>query len=393
MTILRSPTTPLAQTQVAIIGGGSAGACCALALRQQGIEDVTLIEASRFDRYRIGESIPPESKQLLLKLGVWQAFQQQSHIPCYGSRSWWGDSRPGFNDNLLNPYGHGWHIDRAKFNAFLFEQARQVNTTILSPYYFRDVSETATGQHRLLLSYDHNQYYLDADFVVDASGAMARFARTQGSHKLYASAQLCSSRLYQLQQGQATLSGVTHLEAVASGWWYAARLPANRLLISHTTDLETFKTLRLNQTQQWHNELLRSTHTRQLIEGIATCENKLRICAAPSFVLDRVIGRNWLAIGDAAASFDPITAQGIIKSISDAIFTAPRIAQYLREQNTEALNPYQLLVQQRHQQYSEMRSYLYRQENRFKGHNYWDIMRGTSETPGLNVSRQRLVAI
>lgn len=36
-------------------------------------------------------------------------------------------------------------------------------------------------------------------------------------------------------------------------------------------------------------------------------------------------GQQWLAVGDAAASYDPLSAQGIIKAISNGIFAGRAI--------------------------------------------------------------------
>lgn len=367
-------------TQVAIIGGGSAGACCALALRQCGVKQVTIIEASGFDQFRIGESIPPESKQLMLKFGIWQAFLAEQHLPCYGSRSWWGDESRGYNDSLLNPLGHGWHLDRAKFNLFLAEQARNAQVTLLLRYHFCTTSALPNGGYRLKLRHKNRICYIDADFVVDASGARCHFAKSQGSRKQFSSPLICSSCLYQITDDNHPLTGLTHLEAVASGWWYSARLPNDKLLISHMTDSDTFRRLRLKNIEHWNNELLQSANTQLLVDGTKPFELKPRIYNAPSFVLDKVVGEDWLAIGDAASSYDPITSQGIFKSMNDGMSVAPRIASYLQEKDFGLFEEYQSIVTEHHQQYRQMRDYFYMQEGRFKKQSFWRKMHHLHES-------------
>ncbi len=358
-------------TQIAIIGGGSAGACCALALRQQGFNRVTLIESSAYDQFRIGESIPPESKHILSQLGIWNEFLAQQHQPCYGSCSWWGDERRGYNDSLLNPHGHGWHLNRVKFNQFLADQARNKQVELLTDCQFLTALPSNRKSQRLELKLRGQLHYLNADFVVDASGAKGLFAKSQGSQKIFSTPLICSSRRYQIIDKNHPLTGLTYLEAVDSGWWYAARLPEQQLLISHTTDNETFRQRGLKNEPNWTQELLRSPNTCQLLKGSQAVDPKPVIYSAPSFVLDKMTGENWLAIGDAASSFDPVTSQGIIKSMSDGVLAASCVADYLGKGVDAALGAYQAIVGQRHQQYRQLRQYYYRLETRFADSLFW----------------------
>jgi len=366
--------------QVAIIGGGSAGACCALALRHCGVSKITVIEASNYDQFRIGESIPPESKQLMLKLGIWHAFLAENHEPCYGSYSWWGDERRGYNDSLLNPLGHGWHLDRVKFNLFLAQQAQAAQVNLLSGYKYCHAASKADGGYRLKLVSDSHTSYLNADFVIDATGSKGYFAKSQGSRNQFSAPLLCSSQLYEILDDNHPLTGLTHLEAVASGWWYAARLPYNKMIISHNTDSATFRKLHLNNQACWHDELQRATNTRLLIERAKPLDIKPGVYSAPSFVLDKMIGEHWLAVGDAASSYDTVTSQGIIKSMRDGIWVAQCVADYLQNKDYAVLEHYQSVVRAQHHQYRQMRDYFYLQERRFTDQSFWNKMHNLHNT-------------
>jgi 2-polyprenyl-6-methoxyphenol hydroxylase-like FAD-dependent oxidoreductase len=367
-------------TAVAIIGGGPAGSCCALALRQCGIEHVTIVEASGLDQFRIGETLSPESRQLLNKLGIWREFLAEGHQPCYGSCSWWGDQRRGYNDSLLNPLGHGWHLDRVKFNMFLARQAQKAQAGLLVHHRFQRAIPAPHGGFRLELRHGDRPVRLSADFVIDASGTKAQFAKSQGGVRQFSSPLICSSRAYHILDDGHPLTGLTHLEAVASGWWYAARLPHNKLILSHTTDSETFRKLDLKSTRHWDQELSRAANTRGLIERARPLTHEPEIHGAPSFVLDRMFGDDWLAIGDAASSYDPITSQGLLKSMSDGIVAAQCVAGYLRERDIGLLKEFQSMVRERHRCYRQVRDYFYLQETRFTDQTFWKKMHGLRES-------------
>ncbi|HKS99304.1 MAG TPA: hypothetical protein VJT31_07225, partial [Rugosimonospora sp.] len=83
-------------------------------------------------RETVGETIPPDARLPLAQLGVWDAFLAQRHLPCLGSCSSWGSDTLGYNDFVLNPQGHGWHLDRPRFDALLREAAVKTGVTLLA---------------------------------------------------------------------------------------------------------------------------------------------------------------------------------------------------------------------------------------------------------------------
>lgn len=90
--------------EVVILGGGPAGCASALSLLAQCLapECLLVVEASRFERDRIGESIPPDTRRLFEALGVLSAFRTEAHEPCYGSASSWGSDELGYNPRFLS---------------------------------------------------------------------------------------------------------------------------------------------------------------------------------------------------------------------------------------------------------------------------------------------------
>ena len=104
---------------VAIVGGGPAGCATAIALASRGVQDVVVIDMQREPGWRIGEAIPPAGRHVLNRLGVWEDFLAQGHLPSAGSCAAWGKPDLGYNDFLLDMQGKGWHLDRAAFDTML----------------------------------------------------------------------------------------------------------------------------------------------------------------------------------------------------------------------------------------------------------------------------------
>ncbi|HSX88930.1 MAG TPA: FAD-dependent oxidoreductase, partial [Pseudomonas sp.] len=189
---MNSAVQPIpSRCRVAIIGGGPAGCAAALALAGAGIDGVQLLEAGDYSRQRVGESLPPDTRLLLAKLGLWDEFRQQQHDPCLGSCSAWGSDELGYNDFLSNPQGHGWHLDRRRFERWLADQAHARGVELLSHTRLSAVETNGEGYRLELRSPAQPSEYLHADYVIDASGAHARFARLVGARPIELDQLIC----------------------------------------------------------------------------------------------------------------------------------------------------------------------------------------------------------
>ncbi len=359
---------PQPHYKVAIIGGGPAGCACALALALRGVTDIVIIEAGDYAQFRIGESIPPEALSLLQTLGIDQAFLQQDHAPCFGNCSYWGSDQRGYNDAVMNPLGHGWHLDRSKFNRFLAAQASGKGVQLLTNTKLNGSIPDATGFNLALTqgpSPLKNPMTIHADFVVDASGSRAVFARQRGSRKLSDVSLVCmAARIPDLNYENES-SGLTHLEAVEQGWWYGAHLPDRSLLLTFYSHADTVKERRLQHPNNWLALLASATNSRQMLNDSEPFEGSIQSFVAPSYYLNQISGHNWLSIGDAASTWDPITAQGISKAMANGITAAQVIG------NPEHEFEFAQTIQHTHRNYSAMRNQLYRLEQRWPESSFW----------------------
>ena len=115
---------------VVIIGGGPAGTATAIALAGYGWS-VTILERSHYESTRIGETLPPEVRQPLTELGLWETFLADGPLESPGITVAWGEPRLYHNDFIVNPYGPGWHIDRCRFDSLLARSAEKSGVEVL----------------------------------------------------------------------------------------------------------------------------------------------------------------------------------------------------------------------------------------------------------------------
>lgn len=360
---------------VVIVGGGPAGCATAIALHNLGIDNILVVEASDYSNPRIGESIPPNTRGLLSRLGVWQAFELEGHKTCLGSYSSWGSDTLGYNDFLFNPRGHGWHLDRQRFDRLLANETQLRGITLKTRVQFRHI-QSDHHQHPISITFSGHKP-VRCRFVVDASGRSANVARRLGATRKVEDNLVCVAAYYQQDDNNAKaqmLKSMTLLEAVEHGWWYTAHLPDNRIITAIASDADIIRQQQLKQPEHWHKALMQTQHLVGAL-GSPSMPTRLHTWAAPSALLNPPAGAGWLAAGDAASAFDPISSQGIYKALSHGINAAPAIAAWLKG-DSQGLMDYRQMVGEQFIEYLEQRSYFYDLEQRWPESAFWRKRQG-----------------
>ncbi|MCB0397103.1 MAG: tryptophan 7-halogenase [Flavobacteriales bacterium] len=365
--------------KVAILGGGPAGCACALSLQMENPQDVILVDAEPAMPFRIGETVPPEINEALRKLGIYHEFSQEGHLPCYGSVSYWGSPKRGYNDFILSPYGHGWHLDRSAFNRFMVKQVEKKGHRVLGQTTYKAARRSESNSWDLhLVDNMGKMITLNASVVVDATGQRASFATQQGRKKLEDQGLICTVTRFDMSLKNQEVSKTTHLEAFRHGWFYATPLPDKVFLLALFTDVETVKRGGLHYQDGWMQMLEKTEHTKLLIKGMHAMDSRPLGFAAPSYHLDVPYGKGWLAIGDSAAAYDPITSGGILKALSDGMRSASAIHKFFGQ--GENFSNYGAECERRNNEYLERRETYYHAENRWNRGGFWKKMQDATHT-------------
>lgn len=355
---------------VLVVGGGPAGCASALTLRRLGVHRVLVVEASASDAPRVGESIPPDTRLLLARLGVWKDFLADGHAPCLGSCSAWGSDTLGYNDFLFNVHGTGWHLDRPRFDALLSRKAQEAGAELRRGARLEHVVEAGPGELVLSMQGDHGEpSTVSACLVVDATGPRSQVARALGARQLVHDRLLCLAAFLDLED-PARVPRLSMLEAVAEGWWYAAALPGGRAVAMVATDAEIARSRGLMELEGWRSGLAATRHVGPALGATAVEGARLHARAAPSFVLDRVAGPGWIAVGDAASSYDPLSAQGIHKALHTGLQGGEAAAAWLNG-DPRPLAGYEAAVSAAYLDFLRNWSYFYSTEDRWRTAPFW----------------------
>ena len=362
---------------VLIVGGGPAGCAAAIALRQRKAGRVIVVDDGARSPVRIGESIPPDSRLLLEQLGAWSDFAAQGHAPCVGSRSSWGSDDLGYNDFVFNVHGPGWHLDRMRFDAMLLRAAERSGATVLQGTRLKEIRRSACGAFEADVS-GATQGQIGASVVIDASGGRRVVAHKLGAVDRVHDRLLCIAAFF---DGHGELGGLSLLEAVACGWWYAAALPDGRSIVMLATDSAVAKDQRLADPTRWLTTLESTQHVMPLLGHVGE-PSQLFAKSAPSSLLNPVCGPGWLAVGDAASLYDPLSAQGVYKALATGYRGGCAVADALGGK-LHAVGDYSRFVIAGFEDFQRNHRYLYDQEARWPESPFWKRRRA----PGRNFSQ------
>ncbi len=129
-----------------VVGGGPAGSSAAIKLSQAGLR-VLLTEAGALLRFKIGEFRPPAAKPLRDVLGGLGLCAEGRLLLSFGSVGVWAGECPMFQDFIRDPNGHGWHLDRARFDADLRAAAVEAGAIVVEHCRFLDCEFDCTAQN------------------------------------------------------------------------------------------------------------------------------------------------------------------------------------------------------------------------------------------------------
>ncbi len=336
------------------------------------MEDIVVIDMQHHPRWRIGEAMPPTGRPVLQRLGVWEAFLAQDHLASAGSCASWGSADLGYNDFVLGMQGKGWHLDRAAFDAMLADEVASRIDLLAGGYRLRDVDRCDTDGCSLTFEDEHGQpTRITAGFLVDATGIAAGAVRRLGVARNQIDCLAAICYIFDLDEPHAVPSQAM-LEACEDGWWYAAKIPRNRMIVALA--VEPHQHHCFDEAGTWLRALRATKHVARWVErggGALAHDMKPETALAPSAILSRVVGEHWLAVGDAASAYDPVSAQGIVKALSDGEAAAEAIAKVLAGAGEAPLLHYQDGVFARFRDYLRLRQHLYGLERRWPRTTFW----------------------
>jgi flavin-dependent dehydrogenase len=352
---------------VAVVGGGPAGATTALLLASAGISTL-LFDARDGKTQRIGETLPPVANRLLQVLGLWNAFCNQRHSQSEGTISAWKDDQARVNDFFLSPHGVGWNLDRNRFDAMLLGESEKAGSVVCRST--RIVSCCRRNAHGWALELDRNsrRHKVVARYLVDATGRLGAGPLCFLAQRVFVDRLIGAAKFFSAVDS----SLYTLVEAVDDGWFYSTRLPQGRAVVAYFTDADIYSRRRKDDPGYWSAQLRKARHTSDRL-GNAVVPNEPMIVSSATARRVEFSGKGWVAVGDAAQSFDPLSSLGIYKAMDSAMRASDFVVKALKRNRGDA--SYANWYREVFRQYLQRREEYYRSQRRWPGSTFWERRR------------------
>ena len=345
-----------------VAGAGPAGAVAALTLSRNGHR---VLLADRLDpsAHKIGEALPGAAVRLLRSLDLAAPEIGGPHTRISGNLSSWNSATLVATDSIRDPYGPGWRLDRLRFDADLRAAATGAGAAYRSAR-VSDLRREAAGWQVLFDDGSAER----ARWIVDASGRRTALARRLGVKRMR-EARLVA--LYAMGGATPDLQlNRTIVEAAPDGWWYAARLPCGAPIAGFHTHARQAARLK-SDPGAWNRTLARTTHVGPMLRP-AQFGRPLRAVEACGARLAQLSGDAWIACGDAAMSFDPISGQGIFSALHSGLAAGTAVGAALNRDST-TLDDYASRMETVWNIYRARSRAIYKSERRWAAEPFWSM--------------------
>jgi 2-polyprenyl-6-methoxyphenol hydroxylase-like FAD-dependent oxidoreductase len=362
-------------THALVVGAGPAGTAAAVRLASW-CDSVTLVEARPRDgQGRAGEHLPPAAVTAFARLGFGDLLGEGGHEPSPGVRSAWGGGGAVDKEYCMTLPASGLNLRRDRFDETLVRKAELAGVDVQFGTRVRHLRREREEYVATLGGRDGEQT-LRADLVVDASGRRAAAARHLGATR-----RRCDQLVAIVGRIEETMpdaeTGRVHVESVQDGWWYGVRFTNGTLLASFMTDASSVPRHPGRAPGLW-SEQLRASRLLSPLAAMGHWSGRVEVFDAAAQVLEHDAPPGFLAVGDAAAAYAPLSSWGITKGFSDGIAGADALA-LAHAGESRALAEHRKTQRRDFEMHRVRQSDFYRAETRWPASPFWRSRHGGSQ--------------
>ena len=315
--------------EVAILGGGPAGATAARLLHLWG-HRVLLLSRARPARLALAESLPPSVRKIARHVGIETELDSAGFFPTSGNTVWWGSSD---SDEVSAPRVErfeggelGLQVRSQELERLVLGVADRAGVPVLHDALVRDVAGLDHAGERALAvetEIGADREMVHADWLLDATGRAGVVARrglrrmVEGRSTLALISRYRSERGFPLDDPSHTL-----VESYRDGWAWSVPVSEQERYVAvmvdpQRTELADERTRRAMS----RGELAK---TRALHEVLRRAEpvGDLLACDASTYTATSFCGPGYFLAGDAGSFIDPLSSFGVKKAMASGWLAA-----------------------------------------------------------------------
>ncbi|KAI4168591.1 MAG: hypothetical protein LQ343_006255 [Gyalolechia ehrenbergii] len=346
-------------TTVLVVGGGPAGSYTAAALAREGV-DCVVLEADKFPRYHIGESMLASMRHFLRFIDLDETFDSYGFNPKKGAAFKFNDKPEGYTDFVAagGPKNYAWNVVRSEADDLMFKHAAKmgaatfdgvkINELEFVPSDIPSVQEGADAQNpgRAVSAAwsrkgDGTSGKITFDYLVDASGR-AGIVSTKYLKNRKNNQGLKNIANWGYWKGAGSYGAGTSREGSpffealtdASGWCWFIPLHNGTTSVGvvQNQDIATAKKKAMGSpsSQEFYEESLKlAPKIRSILSG-GELSTKINSASDWSYSAGCYAAPNVRIVGDAGCFIDPYFSSGVHLALSSALSAAVTIRAAMR---------------------------------------------------------------
>ncbi|KAJ5698560.1 hypothetical protein N7462_000565 [Penicillium macrosclerotiorum] len=354
------------KTTVLVIGGGPAGSYASAVLARENV-DTVLLEAEKFPRYHIGESMLASMRFFLRFIDLEERFDAHGFRKKHGATFKINSKREAYTDfsASLGPGGYAWNVIRSEADDLMFRYAGEEGAHIFDgtkvdniefvPY---DAADSADFNPDALLSNpgrpvaatwsrkDGTSGRIEFDYLIDASGRAGVVStkylknRTvnEGLRNIANWSYWKGAKVYGEGTGQ---QGSPFFEALTdgSGWCWAIPLHNGTLSVGVVMRQDLFfgkkKAAGSPNSLDMYKLCLENVPGISSLLDEAEIVSDIKMASDWSYSANAYAGPNFRIAGDAGCFIDPYFSSGVHLALVGGLSAATTIQAVRRGETTE----------------------------------------------------------
>jgi 1H-pyrrole-2-carbonyl-[peptidyl-carrier protein] chlorinase len=337
---------------VAIIGGGPAGASMGSYLAKAGVNCV-VFERELFPRPHVGESLVPSSMRVFRDLGLIDTMEQMKFPRKYGA-AWTAEDQRGVYDHdwlglqergELRPESHvdfefkerpqegvdrdyTYHVDRGKFDLMLLQHANKLGAAVYEGVKVNHV-DFSNGDPvvNFTMGKNNKQMGVSAHIVVDASGRNT-FLGNQlklkvkdpvfDQYAIHTWFDGYDRKVFAKREAHKNFIFI-HFLPISNTWIWQIPITESVTSIGVVTQKKNFAKSKQAREEFFWSSVDTRPQLREALEG-AQRMHAFRDEGDYSYAMKQLSGDRWVMVGDAGRFVDPIFSTGVSIALNSSRF-------------------------------------------------------------------------
>lgn len=303
---------------VAIIGGGPAGAAAARLLSSWGRRVVLLTRGP--NPRPLAESLPPSCTKLFDQLGIRELVDSAGFVRATGNTVQWAGKPRAIE--MFDPGVQGYQVARDAFDSLLLGASEEAGATMVRDVTVTSVDQLENAHWRVGSQGPAGGSAVAARWVLDCSGRAGVVARRSWRRSAAAARTIALVGVWEGADWRMEEPSHTLVESYEGGWGWSVPVSSTRRYITVMLDPGiTEIPARSKLAEAYRDELSRTSMLHEAIKGAALVSDPWG-CDASAYSADRFAGDGLVLVGDAGSFVDPLSSFGIKKALASAWLAA-----------------------------------------------------------------------